>query len=108
MVLEQFLDNPFQIRLSFHKMIERFEAIAASDTGYAGQHAQAILQKVAPYPVLRDGIIEASQIENNTEVIGHLLAELFPPALTLNEIKAITIPYINIVFNHTERFSNIL
>ncbi|MES2277657.1 MAG: GAF domain-containing protein [Bacteroidota bacterium] len=89
-------------------MIERFEAVADSDTGYAGQHAKAVLQEIAPYPELRDGITDVAQIENNTQVIAHLLAELFPPALTLNEIKAVGIPYVSLIFNYSERFRNIL
>jgi hypothetical protein len=108
MVLPQFLDNPFQIQLSFHKMIERYEEIAANDKGYQGQHAKALLKEVEPFPELRDGVTEISQIENNAEVISHLVAELFPPALTKNEIKAVSIPYISLIFNYSERFSNIL
>jgi hypothetical protein len=89
-------------------MIERYEAVAASDEGYAGLHAKAILKEIAPYPELRDGITDVAQIENNTEVISHLLAELFPQTLTLNEIKAVGIPYVSLIFNHSERFRNIL
>ncbi|WP_114753332.1 hypothetical protein [Flavobacterium glaciei] len=45
--------------------------------------------------------------ENETS-IQHLLADLFPTALTNNEIKAITIPYLNFTYNYTERFKKII
>jgi hypothetical protein len=37
-----------------------------------------------------------------------MLETVFPPALTRNEIKAISIPYTGLIFNHTERFRQIL
>ncbi len=36
------------------------------------------------------------------------MADLFPTALTQNEIKAVTIPFQNITFNYTERFKKII
>lgn len=108
MVLPQFLDNPFQIRLSFHKMIERYVAIAANDDGIHGQWAKSILDEVAQYPELHDGITDIAQIEKNEQVIARLLGELFPPALSKNEIKAISLPYLNLIFNYSERFQKIM
>jgi hypothetical protein len=108
MVLPQFLDNPFQIKLSFHKMIERYEEIAATDPGYQGKNALSILDAVKPHPELRDGITNIEQVKDNAEVISKLLAELFPPVLTKNEIKAVSIPYLSLIFNYTDRFKQIL
>ncbi|ARN76915.1 GAF domain-containing protein [Nonlabens spongiae] len=48
------------------------------------------------------------ELEYHKEAISVLLSELFPRALTLNEIKAATVPFTDILFNKTERFNNIL
>jgi len=108
MILPQFFDNPFIIRLSFHKIIERYEAIAAGGESLAAQNARSILKEVSAHPELRDGITDISQILDNAALISRLVAELFPAALTKNEIKAISTPFQGLIFNYTERFRNIL
>jgi len=105
MILPQFFDNPFQIRLSFHKMIERLEEIAKTEEG---NYAKVLIKEVEQHPELKNGITDISQIIDNTELISRLTAGLFPALLTLNEIKAISIPYQGLMFNYTERFRNIL
>ncbi|WP_428330870.1 GAF domain-containing protein [Mucilaginibacter sp.] len=108
MMLPQFSDNPFIIKLSFHKVIERFEKIAAEAKGPDAERAKLLLAKIEPYPELRDGITDTALIDNKSAIISELLADLFPPALSLNEIKAVSIPFLGLTFNYTERFLNIL
>ena len=108
MNFNEFQENPFQIKISFHKLLEALEDIAASDVDYRSNYAKALLEKTAHVPELREGITSMRQIDDNATLINHLLADLFPTALTHNEIKAITIPFINITFNYTERFKKIL
>lgn len=108
MNFSEFQENPFQIKISFHKVLETLEQIAASDVDYRSNYARALLEKSAQVPELRDGMTNMQQIEDNTTLINHLLADLFPTALTHNEIKAVTIPFLNITFNFTERFKKIL
>ena len=101
MLLPQFFDNPFHVSLSFHKIIERLESIGSDEN-------KELLKNIEVHPELRDGINDISQIKDNSALISQLLAELFPPILTLNEIKAVSIPYQGLIFNYTERFKNIL
>ena len=101
-------ESPFETIISFHKLIESFEEIALSDVDYRSNYAKAILKEIEAYPEFRTGIREYSIIKNNEALIKNLLADLFPTALTHNEIKAITIPFQNISFNYTERFKKIL
>lgn len=108
MNFSEFPKNPFQIKISFHKVLEALEEIATSDVDYRSNYAKALLEKTAPFPELRDGITNMRQINDNAVLINHLLADLFPTALTNNEIKAVTIPFVNITFNYTERFKKIL
>lgn len=106
-MLPQFPENPFQIQLSFHKVIERLEDMAANDALH-GANAQLLLQKVAAHPELRDGITNIRQLEDNALLIADLLADLFPAALSNNEIKAVSIPYQGLIFNYSERFKKII
>ena len=105
MILPHFTDNPFQIRLSFHKIIEQLEAQA---TGGNDLPTDRLLREIAAHPELRQGITDVGQIENNAALISDLLSGLFPPALTDNEIKAVSIPYQGLMFNYSRRFKKIL
>jgi len=108
MSIEQFADNPFEIQISFHLFIEHLEEVALLEKGYAAERARALLKEIEPYPELRAGITETSQIHDKIQVIQDLLADLFPPSLSNNEIKAITIPFHSIIINQTQRLKNIL
>src|SRR4051794_40937385 len=108
MLLPHFFDNPLQVRLSFHKIIERLEEAAANNTGGCSQEVSDLLAEISAHPELRNGITDISQIKDNEGLISRMLAGLFPSMLTLNEIKAVSIPYQGLIFNYTERFRNIL
>ncbi|WP_298734439.1 GAF domain-containing protein [uncultured Chitinophaga sp.] len=108
MNLHSFADSPFQIALCFYTVIEHLEKVAADPSNEGAARAQALLQDVAPYPELRNGITDMAQLEQHAGLIRRLLADYFPAALTLNEIKAVALPYEALIFNHTERFKNIL
>lgn len=101
-------ESPFKTIISFHKLIESFEEIALSNVDYRANYAKAILKQIEPIPELRTGIENFDIIKNNEALIKYLLADLFPTALTNNEIKAVTIPFQNLSFNYTERFKKIL
>lgn len=103
-----FKESPFTTIISFHKLIESFEEIALSDIDYRSNYAEAILKQIELIPELRTGIQDYSVIKENEGLIKNILADLFPTALTHNEIKAVTIPFQNISFNYTERFKKIL
>jgi len=104
----QFPSSPLLLRVSFHKVIEKLEQAAMSKNIYESGSATDLLKRVNEHPELRDGITDISQLQANEALIAELLAELFPASLTLNEIKAISIPYQGYLFNMTQRFKNIL
>lgn len=101
-------ESPFKTIISFDKLIESFEEIALSGTDYKSEYAKNILKQIESIPELRTGIQDYSIIKENEDLIKNIAADLFPVALTHNEIKAITIPFQNIYFNYTERFKKIL
>lgn len=100
--------SPLIARISFHKVLETLEEIAESDVDYRSNYAKALLKHAEPFPELRDGIADFSSLEKHEKLIKNLLADLFPTALSKNEIKAAAIPFFNFTFNRTERFDSIL
>jgi len=101
-------ETPFKIQLCFDQVIEKLEKAAADPANELRARDQALLTEVLKYPELRDGITEEYQIERNSDLIARLLAPYFPKELTMNEIKAVNIPYAKMVFNQTQRLKNIL
>ncbi|MXV52257.1 GAF domain-containing protein [Pedobacter sp. HMF7647] len=108
MILPYFPESPFDIRLSFSGIIEHFEKVASDPLNPDAVKAQSVLNKVSLHPELKDGSIDFDQLNGNEDLIGQLLEAMFPPALTLNEIKAATIPFTKVLLNPTERFKNLL
>jgi hypothetical protein len=103
-----FRESPFKTLISFHKLIENLEEIAGTNVDYRSNYAKALLKEIASFPEFRDGIEDLDFIKQHETLIHNLLADLFPTALTHNEIKAISIPFQNITFNYSERFKKIL
>jgi len=108
MNLKPFADSPFQIRISFHVLIQRLEEQAALKNGMRSAMAQEILDEIEPYPELREGITDTEILIQHTDIIKRLTADIFPAVLTLNEIKAISVPFQDVLFNPTKRLQNII
>ena len=58
-------ESPFQIQISFHKLIESLEEIALSDIDYRSNYAKGLLKQIEPLPEFRTGISDLSIIEKN-------------------------------------------
>lgn len=101
-------DSPFQVHISFQKVVETLEEIASSDVDYRANYAKGLLHEVNKFPELYQGITDFSKLSKHEVLVKHLLSDLFPTALTNNEIKAAAIPFNNIIFNYSARFASIL
>ncbi|WP_199182097.1 GAF domain-containing protein [Siphonobacter sp. BAB-5405] len=101
-------ESPFQIQLSFATLLDRLHEVAQGTDAEKARSAQVLLTELAPFPEFREGITSADQVEKHANLIRRLLKDYFPPELTDNEIKAVSIPFLPIIFNHTERFKKIL
>lgn len=100
--------SPFEIKISFEKVIQVLEEIAKSNVDYRATYAKGLLKEIEPFPELRNGIESYEQIEKHFKLIKYLLSDLFPTALAKNEIKAVTVPFYNYIFNISERFEKII
>lgn len=104
----QYTEKPFRLELSFQKLIDGLRQTAATGSGYKAERAKELLGRAEQHPELEKGIESAEQITENAELIADLFSDLFPEALTHNEIKAVSIPYMGLSFNQSERFKKIL
>ncbi|QJP35535.1 GAF domain-containing protein [Nonlabens sp. Ci31] len=96
------------VNLTFKKVVDQYIArLEKEDSNFKKLYISSVLRYVDDHEELIDGIKE-DEIFLHKESISVLLSDLFPAALTLNEIKAATVPFSNILFNKTERLSNLL
>jgi ribosomal protein S15P/S13E len=102
--------NPIalEVVLSFDALIAEYKRRQEQEeNSFKKLYYSALLQAID-----KDGFIDAQITEKNisqyAESIKLILAELFPESLTLNEIKAATIPFSTTLFNCTQRLKNIL
>ena len=100
--------SPMQIKISFNKLLEKYEALAKSDNAFIAAKAKRILEEQKPYPELREGFSDFSLLETYKSQIGVILQDSFSAVLTNNEIKTASVPFQNIIFNSSERFKKII
>lgn len=96
------------VTLSFKKLIAHYkDRLLKESDAITNNYLQSILAFVEKHPELEHGI-QLQNFEQKEEIIKTLLSDVFPTALTLNEIKAATIPFSDFLFNKSQRFQNIL
>ncbi|MBA5791851.1 GAF domain-containing protein [Flavobacterium sp. xlx-214] len=107
--IDQFTVSPFFSVISFHKVVDSLKEITKEkDAPYRAVYAQSLIEEVNKVPELYTGVTSKKTIYQNLDLIHNLLADLFPTALTYNEIKAVSLPFQNFNFNFTKRFQQII
>ncbi len=105
----QLRDFPLDIKISFHKIIQQFrEQVANENSSIAKKYKEEVLDYVSSFPQLEEGIDDPSDLKKYQDPIRILLNDLFPVILTNNEIKAVSLPFHNIIFNASQRLRKIL
>jgi hypothetical protein len=105
----QLQDFPLDIKISFHKIIEKYnEQVVNEQSSIAKEYMKNVLEYVASFPKLIEGIEDPEDLYKYKDAIHILLQDLFPDILSENEIKAASIPFHNLVFNSSKRFKAIL
>ncbi|TBW26634.1 GAF domain-containing protein [Gramella sp. KN1008] len=108
-MMKQLKDFPFDIKISFHKVIEQYkEQLNHIESDISREYTQKMLKYISDYPQLSEGFDDLELLEKFREPIKVLLDDLFPTILTNNEIKAASVPFHNIIFNKSRRFKQIL
>lgn len=106
MALDHIFETPFQIHFSFEPLLNRMKNAIKNGNDVSGIY-QEILKKVEERPELY-GEISIEYLNENKDFIRYLVSELFPESLSDNEIKALSIPFVNFIFNPTRRLEKIL
>ncbi|WCO01253.1 GAF domain-containing protein [Psychroserpens ponticola] len=102
------LESPFKLLVSFNKLLKHYEALAESDDEFIVAKARRVLKTADAFPILRDGFSDVSILKEREKEIGIILQDSFSPVLTKNEIKTASVPIHNLIFNSSERFKNII
>ncbi len=102
------IESPFILKVSFDNYLRRYEELAEGSDAYTAEKAKQILEAQAPYPILRDGFSDISLLDKYEKEIKFILQDAFSSVLTLNEIKTVSVPFHNYIFNSSQRFKNIL
>ncbi|MCP5061740.1 MAG: GAF domain-containing protein, partial [Ignavibacteriae bacterium] len=102
------IESPFTLKVSFNKLINHYEELAKSDDEFVVAKAKRILKVQEPFPELRDGFTDLSLLDTYKNEIRFILQDSFSEILTLNEIKTATVPFHNLIFNSSERFKSII
>ncbi|MFD2551112.1 GAF domain-containing protein [Bizionia sediminis] len=100
--------SPMKILISFHKLFEAYQNMAANGSGLLAEKAQTILKIAEKYPELREGFSDFNILKTREAEIATILQDTFNPLLSKNEIKAATAPFDNTIFNLSDRFKSIL
>ncbi|WP_237702562.1 GAF domain-containing protein [Bizionia argentinensis] len=97
-----------KLLISFHKLFEKYEQLAETNTGYIGEKAKSILKIAKEYPELKNGFTDISTLDKREKEIALILQDSFSELLTQNEIKAASLPFFDKTFNVTKRFQKII
>ncbi|MBD0830804.1 GAF domain-containing protein [Aestuariibaculum sediminum] len=104
----KYIETPFDIKISFNKLIEHYEVLANSDDDFIAAKAQKVLEVQKPLPILREGFGDLSFFKTYENEIKLILQDSFSEVLTNNEIKTASIPFQDVVFNSSKRFRKII
>src|SRR5690606_16101477 len=101
-------EAPFEVLISFHKLLDKYESLAESKNKLQAQKAKEILELASVHSELRDGITDRNNIDEFQEVIDAMLQDSFSSILSENEIKIAGIPFDYANFQTTQRFDKII
>ncbi len=108
MDINENVESPFELKVSFNKLLNHYEVLAESNNEFISAKARRVLKTAEAYPELREGFSDSSILEKREKEISIILQDSFSPVLTKNEIKTASVPFHNLIFNSSERFKNII
>ncbi|MDM1044060.1 hypothetical protein HX004_04275 [Myroides sp. 1354] len=110
MRLKAFELTPFHIEFSFDKLKEELKKFIAKENGnpYRKAYYEDLLDRANQQLVIDAACLDHALEDIHENLIVELFDVIFPSALSDNEIKAVSMPFQNIMFNHTRRFKQII
>lgn len=101
-------EAPFEVLISFHKLLDKYESLAKSKNSLQAKKAKEILELASGHSELRDGIQDINRFGEFQEIIDAMLQDSFSSVLSENEIKIAGIPFEYANFQTTKRFDQIV
>lgn len=102
------IESPFTLKVSFNKLLKYYEVLSKNEDEFLAAKARRVLKTASPFPELREGITNPEVLIEREKEISIILQDSFSAILTKNEIKTVSVPYHNLIFNSSERFKNII
>ncbi|MCF7561251.1 GAF domain-containing protein [Sabulilitoribacter multivorans] len=102
------IESPLKLKISFNRLLEHYETMSDSEDEFIANKANKVLEIAKKHPELRDGFSDVSLLKTREKEIQILLQDTFSPLLTKNEIKTASVPLHDLIFNSSERFKNII
>lgn len=100
---------PLDIRISFHKIIQEYrKQLEVETSNISKEYIEKMLEYVSSFPALTEGIRDSNELIKLKDPVRILMKDLFPEILSENQIKAITVPFHNLIFNPTNKLKEIL
>ncbi|MBL4708077.1 MAG: hypothetical protein JKY48_06520 [Flavobacteriales bacterium] len=87
------IETPFISKVSFYKVFEFLEAMQTEKDEHRVRFAESLLKDLEPYPLLKEGSEDYSIVDQHPDLVERMMRLLFPPALSLNEIKTACPPF---------------
>lgn len=110
MRLRAFELTPFQITFSFDKLKAELKKYIAKENGnpYKKAYYEDLLERANQQLIIDENLLNNPLETIYDDLVNELFDVIFPSALSDNEIKAVSMPFQNIMFNHTRRFKQII
>ena len=102
------IESPFILKVSFNKFLSQYEELIRADNDFIAANARRVLEITDKNPILREGFSDSQLFKTYEKEIEGILQDAFSPVLTKNEIKTASVPFHNFIFNSSERFKSIL
>ena len=99
---------PLKHLISFDKFLRHYDRLEKDGNEFERRKAQRVLEMARAYPQLREGFTDISLLETHAEIVQIIVADAFSAVLSENEIKAISLPYNNVLINPSLRLKKIL
>ena len=100
---------PLEIKISFHKIIQEYRHQLQNESSKISKdYLENMLEYISTFPALEEGILNSEDLNRYKDPIRILMKDLFPEILSDIQIKAISVPFHNLIFNSTKKFRKIL
>jgi hypothetical protein len=102
------IESPLVIKVSFNQFLNQYENLIEADNDFIAANARRVLKIAEDHPILRDGFSDLAILKKHEKEIEGILQDAFSPVLTKNEIKTASVPFLDVIFNSSQRFKSIL